>query len=1010
MPLTATAGALSYQKDSVRLPVPVIAQNEVRADGVIYKYAPSGQVLWVARLTSGVDMTVVRTATDSTGAVYGVGSSTPSRNGSVAFFYNADGSYAAQVPFTIPTQYTFLVKYNASGVYQWAAYVVGGSARGGAIAVDSSDNIFITGGISGVAGTTVTAYNANRTPFATTFSASNSEAFLARYNSSGAVAWMARVSTSTADYGQGIAVDSTGVYMTGSTNTGTTTAYNANGTAFATTFTSAGLTDAMVVKYTLEGSVLWLARIAGSRNDQGVNVAVDSAGNLYVTGGWGDQSTATSITPYNANGTAFGTTLSTNSSGNNTFLVKYNTAGTVQWAAKVLSEGGIGSGITIDSGNNIYIVGRANRFEAYNSNDTTFGGNINDFGMFLVKYNASGTGQWVTRISGAIQLGNIAYGVVSDTSDNVYVVASAFDRDEPFPMTVYNAGGTTFTTLTITTDPGACVVKYNSSGFAQWAVGLNSRITLFAICRDINTNLFLGGGTEALPNKALLGPSGTVAMTLPNGGLTDAMIVKYTTNGSPRWATRISSTGGDNAYGVTTDSLGNIYVVGQVGLGVATVYNADGTAFATTIPSVRGFLVKYNPDGLVQWVATYSATNTNNPGTLFGGRRVVLDSTGSIYIAAILNLSSSGTLITAYNADGSIGVTQSRVGTSSLTAVLFKYSSTGTAQWFAQMTSTSTNQFNGIAIGPGDTIHVGGYKGGSSTVLNSDGTTFATLAGGANAVAIKYNSSGIAQWAVRIGVASGTGGSGGEDIACDSSGNVYLLGEGGSTTVSTPIYNANGTTFATLPVTGGGSDGFLVKYNSSGVGQWSARFASTDPDIAAALVVDSAGDLYLTGYNGVTGSTAQTTLFSSDGTAPLATMTKSPVLGFLAKYSSAGIVQWQAALGRSSTVGAGDYPWAVAVDRRGNVYTGGLISSGGQSVRITHPTGSVSGPLTVPLNAIKFTSYGDVAWYQTIIGTLGVDRSGSMPTTYGLATDPDCNLILVGISARGDTTNIYAKA
>jgi len=1009
MPLTATAGALSYQKDSVRLPVPVIAQNEVRADGVIYKYAPSGQVLWVARMTSGVDMTVVRTATDSTGAVYGVGSSTPSQNGSVAFFYNADGSYAAQVPFTIPTQYTFLVKYNASGVYQWAAYVVGGSARGGAIAVDSSDNIFITGGISGVAGTTVTAYNANRTPFATTFSAANSEAFLARYNSSGAVAWMARVSTSTEDYGQGIAVDSTGVYMTGSTNIGTTTAYNANGTAFATTFTSAGLTDAMVVKYTLAGAVSWLARIAGSRNDQGVNVAVDSAGNLYVTGGWGDQSTASSITPYNANGTAFGTTLSTNSSGNNTFLVKYNTAGTVQWAAKVLSGGGIGSGITIDSGNNIYIVGRANRFQAYNSNNTTFGGNINDFGMFLVKYNASGTGQWVTRISGAIQLGNIAYGVVSDTSDNVYVVASAFDRNEPFPMTVYNAGGTTFTTLTITTDPGACVVKYNSSGVAQWAVGLNSRITLFAICRDINANLFLGGSTEALPNKALLGPSGTVAMTLPNGGLTDAMIVKYTTNGSPRWATRISSTESDEAHGVTTDSLGNIYVTGQVGTAAGTfgtVYNADGSTFGT-IATTLGFLVKYNPDGVVQWVATFSGGRSS---ATYGGRRVVLDSTGSIYIAATLSLGSSGTLITAYNADGSIGVTQSRVGTNSPTAVLFKYSSTGTAQWFAQMTSTSSNGFTGIAIGPGDTIHVGGYKGGSSTVLNSDGTTFGTLAGGANAVAIKYNSSGIAQWAVRIGVASGTGGSVGEDIACDSSGNVYLLGDGGSTTVSTPIYNANGTTFATLPVTGGGSDGFLVKYNSSGVGQWSARFASTDPDGAAALVVDSAGDLYLTGYNAVQYSTAQTTLFSSDGTAPLATMTKSPSLGFLAKYSSAGIVQWQAALGRSQTVGSGDYPWAVAVDRRGNVYTGGLISSGGQSVSITHPTGYVYGPLTVPLNAIKFTSYGDVAWYQTIIGTLGVDQLGSMPTTYGLATDPDCNLILVGISARGDGTNIYEKA
>jgi hypothetical protein len=165
MPFSAMTGALGYQKDSVRLPIPLIpngAQN--RSDGFVYKYGPDGQALWGVRMTCAGDGGQVNgafaqgTATDSTGAVYAVGrgfvnSSNPGRF--IAYqtlFYNADGSFGGSVslpPNHIPTG-PFCVKYSATGTFQWAVFVTSPATHGNrsgyayAVAVDSSDNVYFT--------------------------------------------------------------------------------------------------------------------------------------------------------------------------------------------------------------------------------------------------------------------------------------------------------------------------------------------------------------------------------------------------------------------------------------------------------------------------------------------------------------------------------------------------------------------------------------------------------------------------------------------------------------------------------------------------------------------------------------------------------------------------------------------------------------------------------------------------------------------------------------------------
>jgi hypothetical protein len=123
------------------------------------------------------------------------------------------------------------------------------------------------------------------------------------------------------------------------------------------------------VKYNSAGSVEWLARVSGAGTEQANAICSMSDGGICVTGYY--SSTTTTLTAFHASGTAFGTTLgqSTPTASQEVFIVKYNSAGTVQWLARVsgagndiangicsMSDGGIGksSGFVVVKTSNRY--------------------------------------------------------------------------------------------------------------------------------------------------------------------------------------------------------------------------------------------------------------------------------------------------------------------------------------------------------------------------------------------------------------------------------------------------------------------------------------------------------------------------------------------------------------------------------------------------------------------------------------------------------------------------------
>jgi hypothetical protein len=290
------------------------------------------------------------------------------------------------------------------------------------VAVDSSDNIYITGTSLGtnVFGASVTSGNTENI-------------FVVKLNSSGVVQWVYTAGAQGRDRGRKIALDSSGnVYVVGY--------YQQTVDFGGGDVTSNQSFDAFLLKLNSSGTFQWVKSFGGSSgNDLGRDVAIDSSDNIYMLG-------------------AFRTTVdfgggNVTSNGNaDVFLVKFNSSGVFQW---VYTAGGTGDdgvrALALDSGDNPYITGNFASTVNFGGGNTT-AANSND--LFILKLNSSGAYQniYVSNIDTT----NKAKGLFIDSSGNIYATGT-------FQNTV-NFGGGNITT----SDKDIYLLKLNSSFAFQW--------------------------------------------------------------------------------------------------------------------------------------------------------------------------------------------------------------------------------------------------------------------------------------------------------------------------------------------------------------------------------------------------------------------------------------------------------------------------------------------------------------------------------------------------------------
>lgn len=353
----------------------------------------------------------------------------------------------------------FVAKYDKTGVLQWVQTAGGtGSEEASSIAVDGSGNIYVAG------------YFQGSTAFGSTARTSlgNSDVFVAKYSTGGVLEWVEFAGGNGSDVITDIGVDGNGkIYVTG---------YFIGSISFGSiSKTAAGSYDGFLAGYDPTGANWnWVHTFGGTNDDLSNKIAIDSEGNVYITGIFSGTAT-------------FGSPSITSKGFVDVFVAKYNSGGTFQW---VHSAGGTNydgaGGIAVDSNGNVYVTGNFYGNISFGSIDKTTAGN-ND--IFLAKYDTNGNFHWAQTLGGA--LGDYSNGIAVDGSGNIYVTGYFQDYVIFGSMPKMAVGSN-----------DVFVAKYNSNGTTQWVQTAGGRNAEFSndIIVDGNNNVFVTGRFEGTAN------------------------------------------------------------------------------------------------------------------------------------------------------------------------------------------------------------------------------------------------------------------------------------------------------------------------------------------------------------------------------------------------------------------------------------------------------------------------------------------------------------------------------
>jgi uncharacterized delta-60 repeat protein len=353
----------------------------------------------------------------------------------------------------------WVARYNGPGNYNDYAQ---------AMAVDDSGNVYVTGHSYG---------SSSHYDYATTkYDSDGNEQWVVRYNGPG----------NYNDTPSAIAVDAFGnIYVTGySYGDGT-------GCDYAT------------IKYDSDGIEQWVARYngPGNGNDLVSAMAVDSVGNIYITGESYDEQSSLDYK-----------TIKYDSNGKQLWVATYNGPGNYNDSAKA---------ITIDAFGNIYVTGYS------------YGGSETREDYATVKYNSSGHQLWVARYAGPSGPPHSAYDVAN---------AVAVDAQGYVYVTGYSDGGNT--------SYDYATIKYDSSGHELWVARYNGSENKYdyarAIALDSSGCVYVTGYSDNRSTHQ------------------DYATIKYDSSGNQLWIATYNgpANNNDRASSIIVDSSDNVYVTG----------------------------------------------------------------------------------------------------------------------------------------------------------------------------------------------------------------------------------------------------------------------------------------------------------------------------------------------------------------------------------------------------------------------------------------------------------------
>lgn len=397
---------------------------------------------------------------------------------------------------------------------------------------------------------------------------------------------------------------------------------------------------------------------------------------------------------------------------------------------------------------------------------------------------------------------------------------------------------------------------------------------------------------------------------------------------------------------IATNKDGDAFIYGYYNVSIV-----FGTDTLTNIGYDDVYLIKYDSNGNITWS---TQPTLGDPSSAVIGGIEHIDNAENIYVTGKLFDTvyfGSFKLFDLYPPNG--------------TFFLEKYNSNGTVLWVIEPNVYPyAVSYPSMATDNSDNVFITGSS------LDSNFQS--------KYIVVKYNSNGNLLWARNSEWATLMGGSYGNSVTTDKSGNSYVTGDFlrgsasfGPDTLTTKLrYNA-----------------YLVKYDSNGNFQWvknpTGRDSATGYNYGTAVATDNSGNIYEAGYFMDTVTFGSYTLYAPVGITEV----------FLVKYNTNGNVMW-------ATGSLGGYisrPTSICSDEFGHVYLGGIAIG-----NITF--GSVAfHPIDSTIEYYSFLIKLDTSG-KILCGSLLNNGAGDIATSLGIASDPTGKYVYLSANTvRGDT-------
>jgi RHS repeat-associated protein len=628
------------------------------------------------------------------------------------------------------------------------------------------------------------------------------------------------------DRGKGIAVDSAGSsYIVGSTaslvfptTSGTQAAHGG------------GSYDAFVSKLSANGQTLvYSTYLGGTGWDEGTDIALDSAGNAYVTGKTSSANFPT-VNPLQAALAGQDDTFVTKLSANGQTLVYSTYLGG--------NNTDTAGGIAIDTSGNAYVTGKTNSttFPVVSAFQNTHAGSGD---VFVSKLSANGQSLiYSTYVGGSgDDSGN---GIAVNNAGQAYITGIADGRSTTVFPTTAGAFQTTCSSSTCSAST-AFVTKLSATGNGlvySTYLGGSSTNEGQGIAVDATGNAYVTGGTQSTNF-----PTTTGAPQRVNNGSSDAFLAKLNPTASGLvYSTYLGGNGNDYANDVAVDSAGNASLAG---------YTTSTSNFPLVSPrktvlggSRDAFVAKVNSAGSALSYSTYLGGSDSDE-----ANDIAVDSSGHAYVTGSTLSTADFPTVNAYQSTSSGDIDGFVTKLNASDSVLLYSTYLGGA---------GDNVGRSIAVDSAGYAYVTGYtRSGSFPVANAQQQA---PGGGYDAFVTKVNSSNAGLiYSTYLG---GSGNDDGRDITVDAAGQAYVTGNTTSSDFPTvsPFQAQHQGSF---------EDVFVVKLNASGNAlTYSSYLGGSGEDIGHAIAIDSAGNMIVTdstdSSNFPTSHASQSTLRGKD--------------------------------------------------------------------------------------------------------------------------------------------------